>query len=252
MDRFTSAAVRFLEAHRSVTNVRFSKLPPPDQHEMASWMTEHSPLQLPPDLTKFYRTCNGCSLAWDAALPGGAVPMGHMHINALRDVKVVPLSVPESPVERASQHGHPPATVYVYGLPEDVAGALGVRAEDAQGEGAARTATTTRVRTALCIDDTSPCGPLALLYLRGADRAPSVWLRDRTGAWAYVAETFTDFFRLSVMHLGLPGWPLALTPWGLDADTRTWLGFLSPERLAINLDGRDHAEDVLQQQEQEQ
>lgn len=41
------------------------------------------------------------------------------------------------------------------------------------------------------------------------------------------------------MHLGLQGWLLAFTPYGMDPSTRQWLRFLSPERFAIDSDGSE-------------
>ena len=45
-----------------------------------------------------------------------------------------------------------------------------------------------------------------------------------------------------IMHLGLPNWHYAFTEVGLDPQTLQWFRFLSPERLAIDIENRKNAE----------
>ena len=44
------------------------------------------------------------------------------------------------------------------------------------------------------------------------------------------------------MHLGIPGWQYAFTKVGLDPQTLQWFRFLTPERLAIDLENRKNQE----------
>lgn len=60
--------------------------------------------------------------------------------------------------------------------------------------------------------------------------------------WFFIANTFTDYFRLMIMHLGLPNWHYAFTEVGLDPQTLQWFRFLSPERLAIDIENRKNVE----------
>lgn len=46
----------------------------------------------------------------------------------------------------------------------------------------------------------------------------SIWLITRDGAWGWLADSFTQYFRMALVHLGLPGWQAAfcnlpLIPW---------------------------------------
>ena len=45
------------------------------------------------------------------------------------------------------------------------------------------------------------------------------------------------------MHLGLPNWHYAFTQVGLDPQTLQWFRFLSPERLAIDIENRRSLEE---------
>lgn len=50
------------------------------------------------------------------------------------------------------------------------------------------------------------------------------------------------------MHLGLPHWQYAFTQVGLDAQTLQWFRFLSPERLAIDIENRRQQEAIARKQ----
>lgn len=46
----------------------------------------------------------------------------------------------------------------------------------------------------------------------------SIWLATREGTWGWLADSITHYFRMALVHLGLPGWQAAfanlpLIPW---------------------------------------
>ena len=49
-----------------------------------------------------------------------------------------------------------------------------------------------------------------------------VWFQDLACRWSFIANSFTDYFRLMVLHLGLPRWQYAYTEVGLDPIARQW------------------------------
>jgi hypothetical protein len=81
-------------------------------------------------------------------------------------------------------------------------------------------------------------GKLALIYRGDPAKPPQVWFQDLSCKWFFIANTFTDYFRLMIMHLGLPHWHYAFTSVGLDPLTLQWFRFLLPERLAIDMEYR--------------
>eukprot|EP01059_Diplonema_ambulator_P001952 TRINITY_DN11603_c0_g1_i1.p2 TRINITY_DN11603_c0_g1~~TRINITY_DN11603_c0_g1_i1.p2 ORF type:complete len:250 (+),score=76.92 TRINITY_DN11603_c0_g1_i1:541-1290(+) len=85
--------------------------------------------------------------------------------------------------------------------------------------------------------DSSPSmyGKVCLVYSKDCPYAPTIWFQALDCTWHFVAQTFTDYFRLLIMHLGLPGWCYTYTNTGLPAITEEWFGFLSPERYHIDL-----------------
>ena len=60
------------------------------------------------------------------------------------------------------------------------------------------------------IDSKVKDGRLALMY-RGNTNKPQIWFQDLSCSWFFIANTFTDYFRLMIMHLGLPHWQYAFT-----------------------------------------
>ena len=79
---------------------------------------------------------------------------------------------------------------------------------------------------------------------RGEHSAAQVWFQDLGCTWCFLANSFTDYFRLMVLHLGLPRWQYAYTEVGLDPIARQWARSVAPERLALvpGTNGRIDAE----------
>ena len=89
-------------------------------------------------------------------------------------------------------------------------------------------------------------GKVALVYRNehetsdGVERAatgsgPQVWLQDLGCRWHFLAENFSAYFRLMVVHLGIQGWQYAYTDVGLDEVTQQWMRLYCPQRLAMDL-----------------
>ena len=68
------------------------------------------------------------------------------------------------------------------------------------------------------IDSKVKNGRLALIY-KNPTAKPQIWFQDYSCQWFFIANTFTDYFRLMIMHLGLPNWHYAFTQVGLDPQT---------------------------------
>merc|ERR1712224_64879 len=73
--------------------------------------------------------------------------------------------------------------------------------------------------TAFDLDAECCNGRVALLYQTSISR-PQVWFQDLSCDWHFIANTFTDYFRLMAMHLGIPHWQYAFTEVGLDPVAR--------------------------------
>lgn len=56
--------------------------------------------------------------------------------------------------------------------------------------------------------------------LGSLDSKPDIWFLDRSLDWHYMCDSFTAYYRLMVMHLGLPQWQYAFTDLGLSAQAK--------------------------------
>ena len=69
----------------------------------------------------------------------------------------------------------------------------------------------------------------------GSYEDPEIWIQDASSSWHFVADSFTTYLRLAIVHLGIIGWQNAYTPVGLPPVTKQWMAFFCKERLALDL-----------------
>ena len=68
-----------------------------------------------------------------------------------------------------------------------------------------------------------------------------VWFCDQERTWHFLADSFTAYYRLLIVHLGILGWQYAYTPQGLDPLTTQWMRLYCPQRLMLDL---QHSQDA--------
>jgi tubulin polyglutamylase complex subunit 2 len=156
---------------------------------------------------------DGLSLNWKIKKNDQIFSLGQMHLNKLRDIKRI-----------KGEH-------FKF---SSLAGDDSSDEDDSNEE--------SKDIGAFDIDTKVKNGRLALIYRNNKPSKPQIWVQDLSCNWYYIANTFTDYFRLMIMHLGLPNWHYAFTEVGLDPQTLQWFRFLSPERLAIDIENRKNAE----------
>eukprot|EP01028_Stygiella_incarcerata_P004980 TRINITY_DN2152_c0_g1_i1.p1 TRINITY_DN2152_c0_g1~~TRINITY_DN2152_c0_g1_i1.p1 ORF type:complete len:302 (-),score=65.34 TRINITY_DN2152_c0_g1_i1:792-1697(-) len=212
------------ERHKGVQGVEFSRNIGATSESVSTWESENQPYSLPDDLKAFLSISNGLTLQWALEFRTDTLPVGKMHVNAVEDLVRVPLVTHngddkdevEQLVRRLRPHTDLESTLPSSGM--------AVQCPIA----------------AFNIDKTCKVGKVVLLYNRGPTH-PQVWLIDLGCSWHYVANSFTDYFRVMIMHLGLPNWQYVFTPHGLDPPSRAWMQFFSPAKL------KSHIESVGQQ-----
>ncbi|KAI8612478.1 hypothetical protein BC830DRAFT_1171041 [Chytriomyces sp. MP71] len=63
-----------------------------------------------------------------------------------------------------------------------------------------------------------------------------VWFHaTRTQKWYFLANSFSSYFRMAVTHLGIRGWQLLYTDFGVPQELLDWLGFYSPAQAKVAL-----------------
>ena len=191
---------RFLESHSFLQDVSLDERAAAEAADLAAWEAAHHPLVLPADLKAFYMVSDGLLLRWDVACGEEAMPLGSMQLNSIAQLQPLPASsllneaganAPELPV-----------------LPGNK-----------------------RTLRAFDLDATCTCGRVCLLYCDGVDNskaqararaawrasaallrrarsfppaARQVWFQDLACGWAFIANSFTDYFRSAAPQRRVP------------------------------------------------
>jgi tubulin polyglutamylase complex subunit 2 len=192
-----ATVVAHLEGVAGVRNVQLARRLSVSTSALLVWEREHYPAQLPAELKAFFEQSDGLSLTWAIEHMGDELALGCMHLNELKHLTRVDVDPMEVRV------GSGPSL--------DGGGSQGLMAFD--------------------LDSTAHDGRLCLLYRLPAVDSPQVWFLDLSRNWYFIAESFADYFRLLLLHLGLPRWHYAFTDVGLDPAARGWIRLLAPHRL---------------------
>jgi len=246
-DEISLSVIRFLEHHEGVSNVQFYEIGPISNPDAVNaWNTKNAPYELPSDFRAFLGISDGLLLKWSIFL--GSLPtsnndnsaekssapsnttapvplqLGIMHINSLHDVTPIPDE-------------------------EFVAFALdsGVNANDGKVALVYDTYKVSNSKT-----KSKSTNTVAQQQRYYSKNQPQVWFQDLACEWHFIASNFTEYFRLMIMHLGLPHWQYAYTRAGLDPASLQWFRFLAPDRLSIDMRSTNTEEGTYAQALQQQ
>lgn len=76
---------------------------------------------------------------------------------------------------------------------------------------------------------------VCLIYETPESANPKIYLLEiQTYKWQFLAETFTEYQRMSIAHLGLPYWELCFSSCGLPSWTEQLFLLLAPHLLERN------------------
>ena len=204
----------YIEVMPGVTELDFEERHGVSSADIGAWDAANMPYRLPAELAAFLCMFDGLRFSWRVTMPQrGSVLVGSMRLNRLRDVARTPIDCPNS--------------VFLSGERE-------------------RGGSSGATFAAFVLEHHPRVGKVALVYRNehetsdDAERAapgsgPQVWLQDLGCRWHFLAENFSAYFRLMVVHLGIQGWQYAYTDVGLDEVTQQWMRLYCPQRLAMDL-----------------
>jgi tubulin polyglutamylase complex subunit 2 len=226
-DRVALSCITYLESFSECRNVNFQCGEGAASHESLVWEKKSAPYKLPKDLKNFLSLFNGVHLSWSVDIAGRNVQIGELRVNRIDAIK--PLDM-EGTIDTR------------------VWSDIGPRVPD------------TKQCAAFVLDSQCEVGEVVLLYRvdrRNAsvdsgdgvaaeqqmdesfNEEPEVWFVDQSARWHYISKTFTQYFRLMVIHVGIHGWQLAFTPEGVPPVTQQWMGLFCKERLIVDKYWRD-------------
>ena len=190
--------ISFLERHAGITDVQYFERPPCASRDIENWERAHYPCVLPEDFKSFLRLSDGLLLKWSIKQGDLTQPLGCMQVNDMANL---------SPCPRGS-----------FAAGEGVFDTVGEQPPECVA--------------AFELDSNALDGRLALLYRAEALTKPQIWFQDLSATWFFIAHTFTDYFRLMMMHLGNHAQPHSR---GMDSDRDSTTNNLADVFLSLVL-----------------
>jgi hypothetical protein len=93
---------------------------------------------------------------------------------------------------------------------------------------------------AFILHDISMHGKICLVYvpsshekMSNAAKSEIQFYSYQTESWYFISETFTEYFRMQILHLGVQGWQLSYTDIGVPQSTLDWLYFYAPHEYSF-------------------
>ncbi|KAL3866489.1 hypothetical protein ACJMK2_043783 [Sinanodonta woodiana] len=218
IEQLNIGIIKYLEKKTGVTKIEMDPGKPADRHAVLSWEQKNMCL-LPEDLKQFYLTTDGLQLTWCSNIENGAIPVGRIYINSVSSLLRI---------------GDSSTTSYVNPSLHDLD-------PDSDGEeersGLERPTFDSRCK----LFELDPCdgyGKVCLVYRdnKGGSSDPKIeiWFLDRGLRWHYLTDSFTSYYRMMIMHLGLPQWQYAFTDIGLSQQAKQWFNLYALVRLELD------------------
>ncbi|KAJ1526025.1 hypothetical protein ONE63_009195 [Megalurothrips usitatus] len=211
-ENLTLGLIKLLTQTPGVQDVRLDKRTPCERLLLSSWEQRHC-CALPDDLRQFYLSTDGYSLTWAYQHAGQLLPLGNMKVNAITELRRL------AGVKSLGDADGPTL------LDVEICSQVGSTATPAAAAAAGTMAERPNFGVKCKIFELDSCMGVAKVCLVYLDKGleprrpePRIWLLDRCFEWHFLAPDFTTYFRMMLVHQGLPLWqfrgtPMGLTPW---------------------------------------
>lgn len=206
MDSATIAVINYLEQRAEVDRVLNKDKPKCSIDALIRW-EEKNACELPEDLKKFYTMSDGLEIRWSCKTGANNVlPMyiGKMYINSLDDLNRISYSGSKSSMidelNDFAENDTPKFNSQVWHIFE--------------------------------LDPCDGQGRVCLVYNSHHD--VSIWFLDRSLHFYRLASSFTDYYRLLLLHCGLPYWQYKYTDFGIPPYILHWYYIITPALFDVN------------------
>ncbi|KAK3098945.1 hypothetical protein FSP39_024541 [Pinctada imbricata] len=218
LEQLNIGVIKYLEKKTGVTKVDLEQRGPADRHAVLMW-EQRNTCMLPDDLKNFYMTNDGFRLTWSIKMDNGPIQLGKLHINRVNQLIRV---------------GGNQATSHVNPTLADLEGDSDLEDEVS---GLEKPTFDNRCK----IFELDPCdgyGKVCLVFKEnrsgGNDPKVEIWFLDRALRWHFLTDSFMAYYRLMLMHLGLPQWQYGLTDIGLSQQAQQWFNMYASTRLELD------------------
>ncbi|CAF3328913.1 unnamed protein product [Rotaria socialis] len=203
MDSATTSVINYLEQRAEVDRVHVKDKSTCSADALLQWEDKNE-CELPDDLKKFYAMSDGLDIRWSVKTGNNnTIPtfIGKMHINSLNDLtKIVTAGSKQTAVDELNDFSENDAPRF-----------------------------NSRSWHIFELDNSEGQGRVCLVY--NPSRDVSIWFLDRSLHFHRLAFTFTDYYRLLLLHCGLPYWQYKYTDSGIPPYILHWYYTIAPSLL---------------------
>ncbi|KAK3753503.1 hypothetical protein QZH41_017993 [Actinostola sp. cb2023] len=157
---------------------------------------------LPEEIKNFFLTSNGLLIQWCITFGGSNLTLGKLEINSVAGLT--------SLTQNFSSNNDNPSLRDIDTDEEDENGHM-----KPHFDGRSKV---------FELDSCNGCGKVCLVYKNikaGVTTSkPEVWFLDCALDWSYLADSFSSYFRMMIIHLGLPLWQYTFTSSGISPETK--------------------------------
>ena len=257
-DRACLNCLTYLETFEECSSLDFSGDLKASTFELEAWEKKNMPYKLPDDMKKFYGMFNGFNVSFGVELGSTQLNVGKMHMHSLKELERLPLEGQFPGFDNVA--GMTSAAfilddtldegniVLLYRSVADKEKWVSKGFRSSMNSVGIGGSSSSNQLVSMVSNKVPPILEFSPVeqdtdHTQASYENPEVWFQDRSARWHFLSQSFSDFLRLMIVHVGVIGWPLAYTPEGLPPQTQQWLGLFSRERLcmALTLDniGRD-------------
>ncbi|KAI0234613.1 Tubulin polyglutamylase complex subunit 2 [Lamellibrachia satsuma] len=227
-DKLSLGVLRTLEKRKGICDIKMTDRSPVPQSVITTWEQRYTCV-MSGDLKGFYMSANGLSIQWKVRMKETRIPVGRLEIN---------------PIERLTRIG---CSNHNFSMKETsrVPTLLDVDIDSDNGEedseiSKPRFDHRSRIFE---LDHCDGFGKVCYVYRNTKPGIPAqtaeVWFLDRALQWHHLAKDFMSYYRLVLMHIGLPQWQYLFTDIGPTPQALQWYHLYCPTRVAADSGASD-------------
>ena len=226
-DKISLNIISYLELFPEITKIDFSVSNNKSWNEVIAWEKKNFPYKIPFDMKEYYSIFNGLKFSWKIDLSGKLTTIGDISLLPINEISRIPmegqfhsLNRPEPDIKNSAS--------FVFDILENIPSyRLVLMYRQPNNQVSAQASTRVITKDGLKISR----------EIKGYDN-PEIWLQDSSLKWYFIADSFTQYLRLAVSHLGIIGWQNAFTTSGLSPGTQLWMRIFCKERLLMDLNNK--------------
>ncbi|KAH8270379.1 hypothetical protein KR018_009201, partial [Drosophila ironensis] len=230
-ENLTLGLIKTLSNVPRVCNVNLERRQPLNPCQVVNWEQRHC-VYLPEDMKKFYLSTDGFVLNWSYQYaPNDIRRVGHIQFPHLLQVTLLRENI-------ETTHSSMSATTLPSSIPDVMAStcsSLSLPAPSTTGRDkwGNVTPTITAKSKIFEINNVNEVAKVVcMLYESTSSNNPKFYLLELgTFSWQFLADTFSEYLRMAIAHLGLPYWELCFSGCGLPSWTEQLFLLLAPHLL---------------------